>query len=95
MLKNIGNILEKRKAAILRTEDKTSQIKKSLQYFMKNRFGDSLAGFSLRISYETKNNKLVIATENKILANEMALLLTDIHQHLKRDGIAVSSILIR
>ena len=95
MLVNIVTILDKRKKSIIRTEDKIDQIKKSLQDLMKNQFKNSLAGFSFKISYETKNNNLIISTESKVLANELALLLADIHKHLKRDGIAIGSILIR
>ncbi len=95
MLKNIGNILERRKKDILRTEDKTGQIKKSLQDFMKNQFGNSLAGLSFRINYDPKKNSLTITNESKVLANELTLLLADIHNQLKRDGIVVGSILIR
>ena len=95
MFKNIGNIIDKKKILILRAEDKTGEIKKSLKSFIENRFGDTLTGFSFIINYNSKDDRLTITTENKILANEFTILLADIHEHLKRNGIIVGSILIR
>lgn len=95
MFKDIGNILERKKKITLRVADKTGEIKNSLKNFIENRFGNTLTGFSFIINYSSRDNRLTITTENKILANEFTMLLADINEHLKKNGITLDSILIR
>ena len=61
MFKKIGGFFEKRKNVFNSSQDKTKEIKHILQAFLKNRFGDDLVGFSIKINYDYKNNDLTMS----------------------------------
>ena len=95
MLKKIDSFFEKRKTIFNSSQDKVNKIKHTLQVFLKNRFGNSLAGLSIRISYDYKDNGLVIITDNKTLANELSFCLADLNDFLKDKQIRLGRILVR
>lgn len=77
------------------SQDKVNEIKQALQGFLKNRFGDDLAGFSISIRYDYKDNQLVITTNSKTLTNELSLCLVDLNDFLKDKQIKLDRILIK
>lgn len=95
MLKKIDGFFEKRKVVFNSSQDKVNKIKQTLQSFLKNKFGEDLAGLSIKISYDYRGNGLVITTSNKTLTNELSLCLIDLNDFLKDKQIKLDRILIR
>ena len=95
MLKNIGNIFEKRKNYFSKSQDKTTTIKNSFYSFLKNRFGEDVKGFSFVLNYDAKENSLIINTDNKVIANELTLQLMSINSFFKENNIKLNKILIK
>ena len=95
MLKNISNLFEKRKSYLSKSQDKTVTIKNNFYAFLKNRFGDDIQSFSFVLNYNTKENSLIINTDNKVIANELTLQLLSINSFFKENGIKLDKILIR
>ncbi|MDP3792886.1 MAG: hypothetical protein Q8Q89_04140 [bacterium] len=95
MLKNLGNIFEKRKNYFNRSQDKTALIKNCFYSFLKNRFGDNLSGFSFILDYDSKENSLAITTDNKVIANELTLQLISLNSFFRENKIKLDKILIR
>lgn len=94
MFKNLNITFEKRKIILAKSEDKEGKINKSLSAFLKNEFGEKKYGL-IRTAYDYKNNSLIITADNKILANELVLKLSDLSDFLRTDSIALNRILIR
>lgn len=95
MLKNIGTLFEKKREILDKAQDTNSQIKDSIKTFLKEKFGESLKGYSLSINYSSRENNLTITADSKIIANEISLQLGDLNDKLKRDGIKLNRILVR
>lgn len=95
MLKNIGNIFEKRKSSFNKSQDKTVLIKNSFYLFLENKFGKNFNGFSFILSYDSKENGLIITTENKVIANELTIQLVGLSSFFKDSKIKLDRILIR
>lgn len=95
MFKNISTLLERKRKILSRSQDTNSQVKTSIKNFLKEKFGDKLKGYSLSINYNSKENNLTITADSKIIANEISLLLVDLSDKLKRDGVKLNRILIR
>ena len=95
MLKNLGNIFEKRKNYFNKSQDKTVLIKNCFYLFLKNKFGDNLSGFSFILNYDAKENSLTVTTDNKVIANELTLQLISLNSFFKENNIRLDKILIR
>lgn len=95
MLKNIGLLFESKKKSFSRSQDTSSHINNSIKNFLKEKFGESLRGYSLVIKYNSKENSLIITADSKIIANELSLQLADMNDVLKREGIKLNRILVR
>lgn len=95
MLKNIGSIFEKRKNHFNQSQNKNVLIKNSFYLFLKNKFGDNLKGFSFVLNYNSKDNSLIITTDNKVIANELTIHLIRLNSFFKDNKIKLDRILIR
>ncbi len=95
MLKDIGNVFERRKKILEKFQGKSLDIKDHLKVFLRDKFGNDLNGFSIGIDYNSQDNSLIITSGNKILANEITLQLADLAIFLKEKNIKVSKILVR
>jgi len=95
VLKSLEKKFENKKNAIKISEDRTGQIKYILQNFLKEKFGDKLKGISIGISYNSKNNSLVVNTISKVLANEIAVRLSEFNDFLKKNDIRLSKIIVK
>ena len=95
MLKNIGNLFEKKKIYLGKSRDKSFLVKEAIQAFLKNKFGELLAGFSVGVIYDSKNNILTINSGNKVLANELAMCSEELNDFLKNKHIRLERIVIR
>lgn len=95
MFKNIGLLLDRKKAIFSKSQNTSSQIKDLIKKFLEDKFGDSLKGYSLTIKYSSQENSLTITADSKIVASELSLQLADLSSVLKKEGIILSRILIR
>ena len=95
MLKNIGNLLERKKKGLISSQNKKDQVALLVYEFLRNKFGEDLMGFQIDIAYNTQENSLVINTKNKTLANEITFLLDELANALKKDGVKLARILVR
>jgi len=95
MFKNLGKRFENKKVFLDKSLDKSQRIKKEVGAFLKDVFGDKLKGFSFLVSYNSKDDSLVITTANKILANELSIRLIDLSNLLKTKDIRLGKILIK
>jgi len=95
LLKNIANIFESKKNFLTKSHGKSSEIKIHLQEFFTSKFQSDLKGLSLTIDYDSRGGKLIIKTENKIIASELTLCLSELLNFLKGKKINLTSIIIR
>ena len=95
MFRNIGNYFDKKKIILDRDQNKKQNIKDSLRIFLEKEFGQTIKGFSLIIDYDPQDNILTVKTDNKTLANEIAMRLADLHSFLQKEGIKLNRILVR
>ena len=95
MLKQLDNFFEKKKNILRLSQDKTGLIKQSLKSFIEKKFNGKLKGFLLELSYDSKDNSLIVIASSKVIASELVFQLADLHEALKNDGIKLSRILIR
>jgi len=95
MLRNVNTFFEKKKKSLTGQQDKALKIKDGLKIFLRNNFGENLNGFSFVVSYNIKEDSLVIKTDQKTIANELTLKLTELSDFLKARGIRLKRILIR
>lgn len=95
MFKDLNKLFDKKKAIINNTSDKSQEIKREVSIFLKTEFGDKIEGFSFIISYNSKDNNLIITSENKVLANELIIRLVALTDFLQSRNIRLSKILIR
>lgn len=95
MFKNLSNIIERKKKALIKKQDTTQDLNKEIKNFLINEFGKNLEGYSFTLQYQTRDNSLLITTNNKTLSNELAIRLGSLNDLLKRKKINLSRILIR
>ena len=95
LFKNIGNYFEKRNRFFNKSQDRSTQIGSAVKDFLKEKFGDNLIGYSITVSYQVKDNSLLITTDNKIIANELAIRLDSLTGFLKDRRIRLDRILVR
>ncbi len=95
MFKNVGILFEKRRRLFQGSQDKSAQINQILKEFLKEKFGEGLQGCSIKVSYSSKENSLMITADSKIIANELTLQLAELSTYLKKDNIKLNRILIR
>jgi len=95
MFKSLDKTFEKRKKILSQSKDKNLLIREGLNFFLKNEFNEDIKGFSLLITYDPKNNSLLITAENKVLANELTIKLPKMTDFLKTRDIRLDRILIR
>lgn len=95
MFKSLDKTFEKRKKILSQSKDKNLLIREGLNFFLKNEFNEDIKGFSLLITYDPKNNSLLITAENKVLANELTIRLPKMTDFLKTRDIRLDRILIR
>ncbi len=95
MFKSLNNSFERKKASLGKSLDKSQRIKKEVEIFLKNEFGEKLKGFSFLISYNPKDDSLIITAGNKTLANELTIRLVGLINLLKTKDIRLGKILVR
>ena len=95
MFKNLNNIFKKKKLFLDQNYNKTNEIQNEVEVFLEQEFKDKAKELSFFVSFNSKDKTTIIKTNNKILANELAVRLPDLINFLKSKNILINKILIR
>lgn len=94
MFKDIKGYISLRIKNLEKNQNSVQRIKTSLEIFLKNKFGENLKGFSLKLELN-KENDLIIESQNKTIANEIAYLKDDLKTYLARENSKIKAIIIK
>mgnify|MGYP001578884931 CR=1 FL=1 len=95
MFKNTNTLFDKKKKFLTSTKNKSTLVKECLVDFLKDRFGSNLSGTSMSIDFNSKDNSLIIKTENKIIANELVAGTYDMKEFMKNKKIFLDRIIVQ
>ncbi len=95
MFRSVNGVLNKKLDKIVKSNNASTSIKDSFGKFVKDQFGPLAQKIKYTLDYDSKNNSLIVKTENKILANELSLRKDSILESFKKDRFKLSQIIIR
>ena len=95
MFKDLGRVLDKKVNSLKKNQNKSNLTKNIFFLFLENEFGKDLDGFSFDLSYGSKEDSLIITTNNKTIANELTLKLDKLNSFFRENQISLNQILIR
>lgn len=92
MFKSLGKSLRVREAQYIQKAGKTEKITKAVRAFTLERYGETLP---VQITYDPKNDSLVLQADSKAVASELSILLPELIKHLKAENVQIKQIIIR
>ena len=94
--RSIGYTVSKKKNLINKKENKEILIKKYIKEFIENEYGNNvLERIKLNYFYEPKEDRLILETNSKILANELILKLRRLTEFLIKNSCSVNQIVVK
>lgn len=94
MFKNVANFFSKKQKAIQNEIALKSKMDEVLSRFIKERIMPKTEDAKLNLSYTIKNGIIKLETNNKLLAQEIALRIRGLEEVLKNEGVNFKKLLI-
>lgn len=94
MFQGIKNTLDKKKKSLTSRDSNQNNIQNIFNEFVDSSFPKSKDLMSFELDYDLNSRRLIIKSNNKSVASEIALRVGDLNKILKREGVFLTNIVI-
>ncbi len=95
MLKSLTSVVAKKKIFFATSNTRNKDINEWIDEFLKKEFDISMNDIEVKVLYHTADNRLVIKTPTKAVANELSLYAHPLAVFLKEKGFKLNKITIQ
>lgn len=94
MFRSIGGTLDKKKSNLIKAVKKSSDIGHVFDRFLNENFVEYKDLFKWEASYNSKNGRVVINTDSRLMAGELSLKIKELSRLLREANLKVTQIVI-